>query len=82
LCRANHCVSTSPAAILRASWISKARSLAAIHQVVQSTGNDVPLDGLLIRLHMETACRRGGALALRLHDLDTQSCAVRLQEKG
>jgi integrase len=56
--------------------------LAAIHQVVQTTGNDVPLDCLLIRLHMETACRRGGALALRLRDLDTQSCAVRLREKG
>jgi len=56
--------------------------LAAIHQVVQTTGNDVPLDSLLIRLHMETACRRGGALGLQLRDLDTQSCAVRLREKG
>lgn len=56
--------------------------LAAIQHVVQTTGNDVPLDSLLIRLHMETACRRGGALALQLRDLDTQSYAVRLREKG
>jgi integrase len=56
--------------------------LAAILQVVLTTGNDVPLDSLLIRLHMETACRRGGALGLRLRDLDIQSCALRLREKG
>jgi integrase len=56
--------------------------LAAVQQVVQTTGNDVPLDCLLLRLHMETACRVGGALALRLRDVDTQSCAVRSREKG
>lgn len=28
------------------------------------TGNDPALDALLLRLHVETACRRGGALAL------------------
>jgi hypothetical protein len=28
---------------------------------------------LLLRLHTETACRRGGALALRLMDLDPAS---------
>ncbi|MCW3845002.1 tyrosine-type recombinase/integrase [Micromonospora yasonensis] len=46
------------------------------------SGNDVILDALLLRLHTETACRRGGALALRLVDLDTRHCLVRLTEKG
>ena len=36
----------------------------------------------LLRLHMETACRRGGALALRPHDLDPEQCLIRLREKG
>ncbi|MEU0546215.1 hypothetical protein [Micromonospora sp. NPDC005979] len=34
-------------------------------------GNDVIPDALLLRPHTETACRGGGALALRLVDLDT-----------
>ena len=39
--------------------------LAEINQVAATTGNDPALDALLLRLHTETACRRGGALALR-----------------
>lgn len=39
--------------------------LAEINQVAATTGNDPALDTLLLRLHTETACRRGGALALR-----------------
>ena len=38
--------------------------LAEINEVAASTGDDPDLDTLLIRLHTETACRRGGALAL------------------
>ena len=30
-------------------------------RVASTTGNDPALDALLLRLHMETACRRGGA---------------------
>ena len=37
---------------------------------------------LLLRLHTETACRRGGALALRPADLDADQCLVLLREKG
>jgi integrase len=37
---------------------------------------------LLLRLHTETACRRGGALGLRLNDLDADRGLVRLREKG
>ncbi|MEV0760430.1 site-specific integrase [Nocardia sp. NPDC050435] len=56
--------------------------LAEICTVVATTGNDPELDSLLLRLHIETACRRGGALALRPADLDTEQCLVHLREKG
>jgi integrase len=56
--------------------------LAEIAQVAATTGNDPDLDTLLIRLHAETACRRGGALGLRLDDLDPQQCVIYLVEKG
>ena len=39
--------------------------LAEINQVAAATGDDPKLDTLLLRLHTETGCRRGGALALR-----------------
>jgi hypothetical protein len=39
--------------------------LAEICQVAATTGDDPELDTLILRLHTETACRRGGALALR-----------------
>jgi integrase/recombinase XerC len=51
-------------------------------RVASTTGNDPALDALLLRLHMETACRRGGALALTPHDLDPEQCLIRLREKG
>jgi integrase/recombinase XerC len=56
--------------------------LAQINTVACSTGNDRDLDSLLLRLHVETACRRGGALALRPVDLDREQCLIRLREKG
>jgi integrase len=56
--------------------------LVQINQVASATGNDSELDGLLLRLHVETACRRGGALALRPRDLDPDQCLIRLREKG
>jgi site-specific recombinase XerD len=59
-----------------------ARELAEINQVAQTSGNDAVLDALLLRLHTETACRRGGALALRRMDLDPGQGLVRLREKG
>lgn len=58
------------------------KRVAEINRIVSSTGNDPALDALLLRLHTETACRRGGALALRPCDLDLQSCLIRLREKG
>lgn len=57
-------------------------ALAAIVRVAGETGNDPDLDLLILRLHIETACRRGGALAIRRRDLDTDQCLVLLREKG
>ena len=56
--------------------------LAEINQVAAATGNDPELDTVLLRLHTETACRRGGALALRPADLDPDQCLILLREKG
>ncbi len=56
--------------------------LAEINQIAATTGNDPALDTLLLRLHIETACRRGGALALHPRDLDPEQCLVLLHEKG
>jgi integrase/recombinase XerC len=56
--------------------------LAEINHIAATTGNDPALDALLLRLHTETACRRGGALALRPVDLDPDQCLIRLREKG
>jgi integrase len=56
--------------------------LAEINLVARTSGNDAILDALLLRLHTETACRRGGALGLRLADLDVERGLVRLREKA
>jgi integrase len=56
--------------------------LAEILSITSTTGNDSELDTLVLRLHIETACRRGGALALRPCDLDTEQSLVMLREKG
>lgn len=56
--------------------------LAEIFDTAGTTGNDPELDTLLLRLHAETACRRGGALALRPCDLDTEQSLILLYEKG
>lgn len=58
------------------------RQLTEIYAVAGTTGNDRELDLLVLRLHIETACRRGGALALRRVDLDAEQCLVCLHEKG
>ncbi|MEV5650528.1 tyrosine-type recombinase/integrase [Nocardia sp. NPDC052254] len=55
--------------------------LAEICAVAAVTGDDGELDSLILRLHIETACRRSGALALRPHDLDADQCLVWLREK-
>jgi hypothetical protein len=39
--------------------------LAQINAITATTGDDPEPDTLILRLHTETTCRRGGALALR-----------------
>ncbi len=56
--------------------------LADLLRVAATTGNDPELDKLLLRLHIETACRRGGALALRPQDLEPVQSVILLREKG
>lgn len=56
--------------------------LDELAQAASTTGDDPELDALIIRLHSETACRRGGALNLRPCDLDQDNCLIRLREKG
>jgi len=56
--------------------------LAEVNQIAATTGDDPELDTLILRLHTETACRRGGALALRPQDLDPDQCLILLREKG
>lgn len=53
-----------------------------IGQVAATTGNDTELDSLIIRIHIEAACRRAGVLELEVPDLDPQDCLIRLREKG
>jgi integrase/recombinase XerC len=57
-------------------------NMTEINDVAATTGDDPELDTLLLRLHTETACRRGGALHLRPRDLDREQCLVLLREKG
>jgi integrase/recombinase XerC len=56
--------------------------LDEINGVAATTGNDPELDTLILRLHEETARRRGGALRLRPCDLDITQCLIFLREKG
>lgn len=56
--------------------------LTEINHAAATTGDDPDLDSLILRLHEETACRRGGALNLRPMDLDDDQCLIRLREKG
>lgn len=55
--------------------------LVEINNAAATTGDDPELDTLLLRVHTETACRRGGALALRPRDLDPAQCLIYLREK-
>ncbi|MBF6340904.1 site-specific integrase [Nocardia abscessus] len=56
--------------------------LSEINRVVAEYGDEPELTTLILRMCTETACRRGGILALRPQDLDPDQCLVRLREKG
>jgi integrase len=79
----------NPAAkVAKPARLSSTRSALADERIAElvataaTTGNDPELDALLVRLHIETACRRGGALALRPMDLDVDQCLILLRERG
>lgn len=56
--------------------------LAAINTTATTTGDDTPLDTLILRLHTETACRRAAGIALTPDDIDPDWCLLRLHEKN
>lgn len=56
--------------------------LLDLYRITAAGGNDPHLDLLLVRFHLETGARRGGALALTLADLDQVNQCVQLHEKG
>ncbi|WP_109526752.1 MULTISPECIES: tyrosine-type recombinase/integrase [Nocardia] len=55
--------------------------LAEIWTAAATTGDDPDFDALVLRLHIETACRRSGSLTLGPHDLDPDQCLIFLREK-
>ena len=57
------------------------QQLTQIIRIAETTGNDPELDALILRLHIETACRRAGALALRPKDIEQDHCLLWLREK-
>jgi integrase len=56
--------------------------LAEINRIAAEYGDEPELTTLILRMCTETACRRGGILALRRRDLDPDQCLVLLREKG
>ncbi|MEV4207806.1 tyrosine-type recombinase/integrase [Nocardia salmonicida] len=56
--------------------------LREVINVVTTTGDDKDLDTLILRLHLETACRTGSALGIRPSDLDVGQHLVKLGGKG
>ena len=54
--------------------------LAEINHIAATTGDDPQLDTMRLRLHTETAARRGGALNLRPRGLDPDQCLILLRE--
>ncbi|MEV6255297.1 site-specific integrase [Nocardia sp. NPDC051911] len=79
----------NPAAVVpRPAALPGLRHALTVDQVLElahiaaTTGNDPALDALIVRLHIETACRRGAVIRLALADLNVADCLVRLREKG
>jgi integrase len=68
------CGKASPAALHRRALTE--HELAPIYAAACTSGNDVVLDTLLLRLNIETAVRRGGLLGVHLADLDPELCVT------
>ncbi|WP_218018194.1 hypothetical protein [Nocardia shimofusensis] len=55
-----------------------AEQILEFAHVAATTGNDPGLDALIIRLHIETACRRQAVPKLALSDPNVSDCLIRL----
>jgi len=82
-------IEKSPAAALKkpTRQLSDRRAFSddevvALYKVTSTGGDDPILDTLLLRFHLETGARRGGALALRRRDLNLERQCIRLREKN
>lgn len=58
-----------------------AEDVAELFRGAANGGNDPGLDVLLLRFHLETGARRGGAVDLTLADINAEAQMVRLREK-
>jgi len=56
--------------------------VVTLYNVTSTGGDDPVLDTLLLRFHLETGARRGGALSLRRRDLNVARQCIRLREKN
>ena len=74
-----HTASPKPRRLPNTRRALTAWELEQINTTARISGDDAVLDALLLRLHTETACGRGGALGIRLEDPDR--CLVKLREK-
>ncbi|MBF6188848.1 tyrosine-type recombinase/integrase [Nocardia farcinica] len=76
------------AAVPRPAPLPGKRHALTIEQILElahiaaTTGDDPALDALIVRLHIETACRRAAVLSLTLPDLNVPDCLIKLREKG
>ncbi|MGY2116554.1 tyrosine-type recombinase/integrase [Nocardia gipuzkoensis] len=83
-----HPLDNPSARVKRARQLPSPRHALALEQIIDvgriaaTTGDDRPLDALIVRILIETACRRGGLLGLTVDDLNVEDCLVRLREKG
>ncbi|WP_157114897.1 site-specific integrase [Nocardia niwae] len=60
-------------------------SIERLHEladVAETTGNDRELYGLIVRLHMETACHRRSPLHLHIGDIIQEDCTLRLRDES
>ena len=72
---------TMPARRRRVRRALTEEELRDLYRVVGGTGNDPVLDLLLLDFHRETAARMGGALTLRVCDVNPARGSVLLREK-
>ena len=70
-----------PARRRRVRRALSSEELTEVYRIVGSTGNDPVLDLLILDFHRETAARMGGALQLRLCDINPSRGSVLLREK-